>query len=75
MCGRQADTGSYSAIVEDEIGRRNPAGYDKAAALLSDLLALAEKQDSVEEFRLRLQSIRERHAGKGRFIERLATLG
>ncbi|AZO27132.1 hypothetical protein ABID26_006051 [Mesorhizobium shonense] len=61
--------------VEDEIGRRNPAGYDKAAALLSDLLALAEKQDSVEEFRLRLQSIRERHAGKGRFIERLATLG
>ncbi|WFP77335.1 hypothetical protein [Mesorhizobium sp. WSM4906] len=61
--------------VEDEIGRRNPAGYDKAAALLSDLLALAERQDGVEEFRLRLQSIRERHAGKGRFIERLATLG
>ncbi|MDX8525143.1 hypothetical protein RFM68_11540 [Mesorhizobium sp. MSK_1335] len=61
--------------VEDEIGRRNPAGYDKAAALLSDLLALAEKQGRGEEFRLRLQSIRDRHAGKGRFIERLATLG
>lgn len=60
--------------VEDEIMRRNPAGYDKATALLSDLQALAEKQGSVEEFRLRLQSIRERHAGKGRFIERLATL-
>ncbi|RWM06361.1 MAG: hypothetical protein E5X80_20585 [Mesorhizobium sp.] len=61
--------------VEDEIMRRNPAGYDKATALLSDLQALAEKQGSVEEFRLRLQSIRERHAGKGRFIERLEALG
>ncbi|MEI9408475.1 hypothetical protein [Mesorhizobium salmacidum] len=60
--------------VEGEIGRRNPAGYDKAAALLSDLQALAEKQDRGEEFHLRLQSIRDRHAGKGRFIERLATL-
>ncbi|TPI45611.1 hypothetical protein FJW05_17320 [Mesorhizobium sp. B2-9-1] len=61
--------------VEIEIGRRNPAGYDKAAALLSDLLALAEKQGSTEDFRLRLQSIRERHAGKGRFLERLVALG
>jgi len=61
--------------VEDEIMRRNPAGYDKATALLSDLQALAEKEGSVEEFRLRLQSIRERHAGKGRFIERLTLLG
>ncbi len=61
--------------VEIEIGRRNPAGYDKAAALLSDLLALAEKQGSTEEFRLRLQSIRERHAGKGRFLERVTLLG
>ncbi|TPI62755.1 hypothetical protein FJ417_06825 [Mesorhizobium sp. B3-1-7] len=61
--------------VEIEIGRRNPAGYDKAAALLSDLLALAEKQGSTEDFRLRLQSLRERHAGKGRFLERLGALG
>ncbi|MBZ9736501.1 hypothetical protein LB534_16190 [Mesorhizobium sp. CA18] len=61
--------------VEVEIGRRNPAGYDKAAALLSDLLALAEKQGSTEDFRLRLQSLRERHAGKGRFLERLVALG
>ncbi|MBZ9988832.1 hypothetical protein LB572_17170 [Mesorhizobium sp. BH1-1-5] len=61
--------------VEIEIGRRNPAGYDKAAALLSDLLALAEKRGAIEEFHVRLQSIRERHAGKGRFLERLAMLG
>ncbi|TRC92785.1 hypothetical protein FJV76_22530 [Mesorhizobium sp. WSM4303] len=61
--------------VEIEIGRRNPAGYDKAAALLSDLAALAERQGSTEEFHVRLRSIRERHAGKGRFLERLVTLG
>ncbi|UCI08441.1 hypothetical protein [Mesorhizobium sp. B1-1-8] len=61
--------------MEAEIGRRNPAGYDKAAALLSDLLGFAEKHGTVEEFRLRFQSIRERHAGKGRFIERLEALG
>ncbi|MDX8453445.1 hypothetical protein RFM98_11810 [Mesorhizobium sp. VK9D] len=61
--------------IEDEIGRRNPAGYGKAAALLADLLALAEKQDTVEMFRFRLQAIRERHAGKARFIERLGLLG
>ncbi|MDX8441236.1 hypothetical protein [Mesorhizobium australafricanum] len=62
------------AEVETEIGRRNPAGYDKAAALLSDLSVLAEREGSTEEFRGRLQAIRERHAGKGRFIERLDLL-
>jgi hypothetical protein len=61
--------------VETEIMRRNPAGYDKAAALLSDLSVLAEREGSAEEFRVRLQSIRERHAGKGRFLERLVSLG
>jgi hypothetical protein len=61
--------------VETEIMRRNPAGYDKAAALLCDLSVLAERDGSAEEFRLRLQSIRERHAGKGRFLERLVALG
>ncbi|CDX46690.1 conserved hypothetical protein [Mesorhizobium plurifarium] len=61
--------------VETEIMRRNPAGYDKAAALLCDLSVLAEREGSAEEFRLRLQSIRERHAGKGRFLERLVALG
>ncbi|RWE83605.1 MAG: hypothetical protein EOS63_04845 [Mesorhizobium sp.] len=63
------------AEVETEIMRRNPAGYDKAAALLSDLSVLAEREGSTEEFRRRLQAIRERHAGKGRFIERVTLLG
>ncbi len=61
--------------VEDEIERRNSAGYDKATALLSDLKALAEKQGMIDDFRHRLGTIRERHARKGRFIERLAALG
>lgn len=62
------------AEVETEIVRRNPAGYDNAAALLADLSVLAERKGSSEEYRRRLQAIRERHAGKGRFIERLDLL-
>jgi hypothetical protein len=48
---------------------------DKTAALLSGLSVLAERKGRAEEFRLRLQSIRERHAGKRRFLERLTSLG
>jgi hypothetical protein len=49
--------------------------HDKTAALLSGLSVLAERKGRAEEFRLRLQSIRERHAGKRRFLERLTSLG
>lgn len=61
--------------IEKEIIRRNPAGYDNAAALLFDLQTLGERHGTVEAFRLRLQAIRERHSGKGRLIERLKPLG
>jgi len=61
--------------VEVEIARRNPAGYDKAAGLLFDLQALAMDRGATPEFERRLSAIRERHAGKGRFIERLAKIG
>jgi len=61
--------------VEAEIARRNPAGYDKAAGLLLDLQALAEHRGATPEFKRRLSAIRERHAKKGRFIERLAKIG
>jgi hypothetical protein len=60
--------------VETEIERRNAPGYDKAATLLVDLRDVAETQGTVTEFDRRLHEIRERHARKGRFIERLATL-
>jgi hypothetical protein len=60
--------------IEKEIIRRNPAGYDNAAALLFDLQALAKRHGTVEAFRFRLQAIRERHSGKERFLERLRSL-
>lgn len=61
--------------IEEEIERRNAAGYDKAAALLSDLKVLAEQLGTTGVFLRRLLEIRERHARKGRFIERVAAIG
>lgn len=61
--------------IESEILRRNPKGYDRAASLLGDLRTLAEERGSLPDFARHLQVIRERHAGKQRFIERLAGMG
>jgi hypothetical protein len=47
----------------------------KAAALLRDLQAVAEKRGAIEDFHHRLRAIHERHARKGKFIERLRRLG
>jgi len=55
--------------------RRHAAAYDRAASLLEDLRAIAEQQGSIDEFARRLRIIRERHAQKKRFIERLAAMG
>jgi hypothetical protein len=60
--------------VEGEIERRNAAGYDRAAALLFDLRAIAEMQGALDAFVSRIRAIRERHARKERFIQRLAAL-
>lgn len=61
--------------IETEIARRNPAGYERAFALLQDMKALAEQNGSTADFSRRVHSIRERHARKGQFIERLKDLG
>jgi hypothetical protein len=61
--------------VEAEVERRNAAGYDKAAGLLFDLQAIAEERATTSDFTKRLQAIRERHARKERFLERIAKLG
>ena len=61
--------------IETEIKRRNPNGYDKAASLLLDLRAIADERGAMTDFAMRLRAIRERHAGKGRFLERLAKIG
>ncbi|ANP85639.1 hypothetical protein [Rhizobium leguminosarum] len=61
--------------IETEIERRNASGYDKAASLLTDLKTIAEQNGGTADFTRRLHSIRERHAQKGRFIERLNVFG
>jgi hypothetical protein len=61
--------------IEDRIERRNPAGYDQAMSLLSDLQALAVEEGSQDNFNSRVGSIRARHEKKGKFIERLNKLG
>jgi len=61
--------------VETEINRRNPAGYKTAHGLLLDLKMLAELDQTTADFALQIRSIRERHARKGQFIERLKDLG
>lgn len=57
--------------VEMEIERRNPAGYETAAGLLSDLEELAAEQGSLAEFTRRIEAIRVKHGRKRTFIERL----
>ena len=61
--------------IETEIARRNAPGYDHAAALLFDLQAIAAEDGALPGFVYRLDAIRDRHARKGRFLERLEGLG
>jgi hypothetical protein len=61
--------------IEEEIERRNAAGYDRAASLLSDLQALSAEQGSQKDFDRRIALIRTRHEKKGKFIERLIKFG
>lgn len=60
--------------VETEIERRTPSGYDAAAALLSDLRALAHQKKQMATFDRHLAAIRIRHDSKRKFIERLDAL-
>lgn len=61
--------------IEEGIERRNPAGYELAISLLSDLRAIAVEERSQDDFNSRISAIRARHAKKGRFVERLDKLG
>lgn len=61
--------------VEAAIALRNAPGYDKAAALIADLRTVAQQLGDIATFRRRLEDICERHARKGRFLERLTSLG
>jgi hypothetical protein len=60
--------------VEVDIELRNASGYDRAAALLQDLQALAEQRGQTPDFTRRLNAIRARHDRKREFIKRLTGL-
>lgn len=72
---RQRGTSSVWREIEQEIERRNPAGYNSAMSLLLDLQALALEEGTRNDFDHRLGSIRARHEKKAKFIERLSRLG
>jgi hypothetical protein len=61
--------------VEAEIQRRNAPGYERAAALLADLSALADEEGETDAFIQRLNHLRTRHSGKYKLIERLKCHG
>ena len=60
--------------IESEIDRRHASGYDRAAALLSDLKALAEEDGAAASFTDRVNDLRRRHSRKWGFIKRLEGL-
>ncbi len=60
--------------IESEVERRHASGYDRAAALLADLKALAEEDGAAAVFAGRLDDIRRRHSRKWGFIKRLDDL-
>jgi hypothetical protein len=61
--------------VEALIASRKPAEYDAAVTLLSELQALAERDDQYDTFTLRTGQIRQTHAGKPSLIARLNRAG
>jgi hypothetical protein len=72
---KQRGASSVWRKIEQEIERRNPAGYDNAISLLFDVQALAIEEGSREDFDRRLGAIRAQHQKKAKFIERLSKLG
>jgi hypothetical protein len=72
MAGREDKTWQEA---EDLIAQRNPPGYERATALLTDLGALADRNGAFEDFTQRLAQLRARHAGKRTFISRLDAAG
>jgi hypothetical protein len=72
---KQRGASSVWREIEQEIERRNPAGYANAISLLSDVQAWALEEGSRDDFDRRLGSIRARHEKKTKFIERLSKLG
>ncbi len=63
------------ARVDALIATRKPADYDAAITLLTDLQALAQRQDRSDTFKQRTITLRQTHARKSSLIERLNRAG
>ncbi|PBC52143.1 hypothetical protein CJ179_01790 [Rhodococcus sp. ACS1] len=61
--------------IDAMIATRKPSEYDAAAALLTDLQALADRDGRRDTFTQRSQALRHTHARKPRLIERLDRAG
>ena len=61
--------------VEAMIATRKPAEYEAAVTLLTDLQALAEREDRYDTFTLRTIALRQMHSRKPSLIERLNRAG
>ncbi|MBM7789340.1 hypothetical protein [Tenggerimyces flavus] len=61
--------------VDTMIATRKPAEYDSAVSLLTDLQALAVRDDHWNTFTLRITALRQTHARKPSLIERLNRAG
>jgi hypothetical protein len=57
--------------IESDIARRNSSGYGAAVALLLDMQEIAESDGTLDDFMVRLNAVRQRHAAKAGFIKRL----
>jgi hypothetical protein len=63
------------SCVDAMIATRKPAEYDAAVTLLTDLQALAEREDRYHTFTVRTTALRHTHARKPSLIERLNRAG
>lgn len=61
--------------VDELIATRKPADYDAAVTLLTDLQALAEREDHDDAFTSRTLALRQAHARKPSLIERFNRAG
>ena len=57
------------------IDTRKPTEYDAAVTLLTDLQALAEREDRYDTFTLRTVALRHAHSRKTSLIERFNRAG
>ena len=72
LAGREEDTWRQVAAL---IETKRPADYDRAVQLLKDLRDLSARSGQTDAFAARLRPLRDRHAKKVTFLERLDRVG